>query len=188
MTTDGFEGFDDLDNDEGDNGGSQGDQGNKSFQALRKHARDLEKAQTAATKELEELRAYKAEVATREREAAVSKVFGEVGLDAKQAKLYQRLNADVTPDQVTKEAVAAFAAEYGLVTSEGEEVLAPEDGSEGMTPIVNSGGPIAKSKQLTPAEWLKIMKTDPVTARDLFNKKRVDMTEVDKLDPTYQAY
>lgn len=117
------------------NEGTDGDGDNKSFKDLRNYSKKLEREQKAALTELEELRAFRAQVVEEKRDATLGTVFKEVGLNESQAKLYKALNPEVEPDAITPESVFNFAKEYGLVAAEAETPAAAEPEKAGFTPV-----------------------------------------------------
>jgi uncharacterized protein YdaU (DUF1376 family) len=95
---------------------------NKSFAELRKAYNREEKARKALEKEVEDLRTFKSGIVEVQTQQAINSVFTEVGLNPKHADLFKAVNKELSPETVTKDAVAAFAAEYELVTNSGEAV------------------------------------------------------------------
>lgn len=128
------------DSDEGDTA-PQADAQNKSFAELRKAYNREEKARKALEKEVEDLRTFKSGIVEVQTQQAINSVFTEVGLNPKHADLFKAVNKEITPEAISKEAVAAFAAEYELVTNSGEAVEAPEEKQAGFTPVITGTGP-----------------------------------------------
>jgi hypothetical protein len=114
---------------------------NKSFAELRKAYNREEKARKALEKEVEDLRTFKSGIVEVQTQQAINSVFTEVGLNPKHADLFKAVNKEITPEAISKEAVAAFAAEYELVTNSGEAVEAPEEKPAGFTPVTTGTGP-----------------------------------------------
>jgi hypothetical protein len=114
---------------------------NKSFADLRKYANRIERDLKKATAEVEELRTFKDGIVEVQTQTAINSVFTEVGLNPKHADLFKAVNKELSPETVTKDAVAAFAAEYELVTNSGEAVEAPEEKPAGFTPVTTGTGP-----------------------------------------------
>lgn len=141
---------DDTVSDEGDAATKEED--NKSFAALRKAHNREEKARKALEKEVEELRTFKTGIVEVQREAAINSVFTEVGLNPKHAELFKAVNKDLEVDSISRDAVAAFAAEYQLVTNSGEAVEAPESAPSGFTPVTTG---TAAPSQKHDAEWIR---------------------------------
>lgn len=119
---------------------------------IRKWGKSLERQLKAVTPELEELRAYRAERVKAEREAIITTTFKEVGLDERHGKLFAALNPDT---EVNAEAVTKFASEYGLPTTQGEEVDAP---SEGYSPPVVPSAIPGGLKKYTQAEVMALLR------------------------------
>ena len=156
-----------LDDDEDDQTNPQQD--SKSKAAFAQMRKDLKAAQTEA----EEGRAWRAEREKSDRENAITGIFTEVGLNPKHAKLFSALNPEGDP---TAETVAQFAAEYGLVTTAGEEVEAPEPRSPGFTPTVISEGQALGAKTYNAAEWLELSRSNQAEAQKVLASGRVDLT------------
>lgn len=137
--------------DESDEGGNEQQEGqNQSFKDLRDYADRLEKKLKSAEKVAEDL-STKLEVYTsREREATITNVFTEVGLNPKHGELFKRVNPDLKADQVTTDVVTEFAKEYELVTAP----QAPSEDSvpapAGFQPPKLEGTPL--SDKLTPED------------------------------------
>jgi len=144
----------------------------KPFAELRGHARKLEKQLRSYEKELSELRSFREERVKAERTAAVESTFKDVGLNPKHAKLWAALNPEAEP---TAEAVAGFAAEYGLVTENGEQVEAPAPPS--FTPTLPTGAGPAQATKISRAEFRQMYDRDPANALKLLEQGRVE-TEV----------
>ena len=124
-----------------------GEDENKSFKELRNYAKKLEREQKAVTTELEELRAFRQEVVTKQVDDTLGNTFKEVGLPETHAKLFKALNPELTPDAITTEAVITFAKEYQLISA---DVPDPEPKKEGFTPV--QVGQPAGLKTYTPEE------------------------------------
>jgi len=146
---------DDTVSDEGDKAPKED---NQSFAALRKAHNREEKARKALEKEVEELRAFKTGIVEVQKEAAITSVFSEVGLNPKHAELYKAVNKDVEVDSITKDAVAAFAAEYQLITNSGEVAETPETEPSGFTPVTT--GNAAPSTKLDADGILEKLKSN----------------------------
>lgn len=145
-------------------------------QAAQKRANaERRKEQKALETELAELRAFKDERVKTDRENAIGTVFGEVGLNPKHAKLYAALYPE---GDATTETVAQFASEYGLVTTEGEPVAAPEVPKPGFTPTVINEGTALGSKIYTNEEFAELLKTDPNKAFQLHQAGRVKLNKL----------
>lgn len=114
---------------------------NKSFADLRKYANRLERDLKKTTAEVEELRTFKSGIVEVQTQQAINSIFTEVGLNPKHADLFKAVNKELSPETVSKEAVAKFAAEYELVTNSGETVEAPEEKPAGFTPVTTGTGP-----------------------------------------------
>lgn len=130
---------DDVDDDTDEGGTAPQADTNKSFAELRKAYNREEKARKSLEKENEELRTFKSGIVEVQTQTAINSVFTEVGLNPKHADLFKAVNKELSPETVTKEAVAAFAAEYELVTNSGEAVEAPETKPAGFTPPATTG-------------------------------------------------
>lgn len=142
-----------FDDDEvSDEGDKAPEKENQSFAALRKAHNREEKARKALEKEVEELRTFKTGIVEVQREAAINSVFTEVGLNPKHAELFKAVNKDLEVDSISRDAVAAFAAEYQLVTNSGEAVEAPESAPSGFTPVTTG---TAAPSQKHDAEWIR---------------------------------
>ena len=139
---------------------------NKADAAFAKQRKQIDRLE----KELAELRAFKAERDKTDRETSIGGMFTQVGLNPKHARLYAALNpeGDATPEQV-----AAFAAEFGLVTAEGEQPATPTP-EPGFTPAVIGGQPLSAGV-LSAADWRQVALTDPTRAQRLLAEGRVDM-------------
>jgi len=135
----------------------------KAFNRVKQEKKDLEAR-------VEELSAFQATVVKEKRQAAVTSSFEEVSLDPRHVKLYEALNPDVALEAITAESVAAFAAEYGLVTTSGETVEAAAAPS-GYTPVTT--GQASKPSMLDRSEWLKLVNTDPAAAYKAHQEGRV---------------
>jgi hypothetical protein len=142
------------DSDEGDTA-PQADT-NKSFTDLRKAYIRKEKDLKALEKEVEDLRTFKSGIVEVQTQQAINSVFTEVGLNPKHADLFKAVNKELSPETVTKDAVAAFAAEYELVTNSGEAVEAPETKPAGFTPVTTGTGP--GTQKLGPDDILEKLK------------------------------
>ena len=112
-----------LDEDETELPGSDGDSTN--FKQLRDYAKKLERERNALQKKVEPLEAYKAQIETEKKQASVSQVFESVGLAAKHATLFLKINPD---GEVTPDSVAAFAEEYELPRQTALEIPDPDAG------------------------------------------------------------
>jgi hypothetical protein len=154
MADDPFPFEDDSVQDEGDTA-PQADT-NKSFAELRKAYNREEKARKALEKEVEDLRTFKSGIVEVQTQQAINSVFTEVGLNPKHADLFKAVNKEITPEAISKEAVAAFAAEYELVTNSGEAVEAPETKPAGFTPVTTGTGP--GTQKLGPDDILEKLK------------------------------
>ena len=128
-----------------------------------------------AEKELEELRAFRAERVKSDRENSITKVFSEVGLDPRHARLFAALNPE---GEATAELVATFANEYGLVATTGEEVEAPAAPERGFTPTVIAEGQALGAKVYSVAEWRQLARDDPAQAEKVFDAKRVNLAAI----------
>ena len=147
---------------------------NKSFTDLRAAYNRLEKDKTAALKKVEELEAFRVEVVAERKVRATETAFKEVNLNPKHAELFSALNPELAPEAITKEAVAAFAAEYGLANAEGEVAEAPP-APAGFTPVPTSAAQAPKGV-LSREDWVKLADTDPTQAEAAFKAGRVDFS------------
>lgn len=108
----------------------------KNFAELRKayNRRDKEAKQYEA--ELEELRAFREQVVTERKTAAITSAFTEAEVDPKFAKFFQTDNPEVEVESLSPDKVREWAAGYGLASVEtGEAVSAPPK-DEGYKPVV----------------------------------------------------
>lgn len=157
---------------------------NQSFRQLRADRNRLEKAIKAQTPELEELRSFKAQVVAEQRNSEVGRIFQSAGLNPSHSKLFTALNPE---GEVTVQAVAGFAKEYGLVgedtsfeqVAQAERDATPPAKSEGFAPFTPEN--TAPAATISRADWLKLMETDTEEAQRLFQKGRVDLAEVHRL-------
>lgn len=149
---------------------------NQNFADLRKFAKARDKAAKEAEKELERLRAFEAEVVSERKEKAIASAFEEAGLNPQHTKLYKALNPDITPDAVSPEAVASFAAEYGLVTAAGVPAEVPEEKPAGFTPFTSGqGSPAAELGKLTIEDAQKLIREGKYDeAQKLYKEGRVE--------------
>ena len=110
---------------------------NKSFKDLRNYSRKLEREAKAAATELEELRAFRAQVVEEKRESALGSAFKEVGLSPTHAKLFKALNPEIEVESITPETVFNFAKEYELVAAEqpAPDTSTTTESNEGFTPV-----------------------------------------------------
>lgn len=137
---------------------------------LRAHARKLEKDLKAGTTELEELRQYKVTSELAIREVQAGKVFTELGLSDKQAKLFLKTNPDT---EVTKDSIKAFAVEYGLGIQESEEDAALDaQTSDSFVPVTSGGNPVRNVLNREQFEALK--RTDMGAAVKAVQENRVE--------------
>ena len=141
----------DNDDDEDTTGGDA----SKNFKDLRKFAREADKERKALAAEVESLREFQAQVVSERKEQALTTTFKEVGLNPAHAKLFQALQPDLAPEDITPEAVAKFASEYSLVTTTGETVEAPEE-TVGFKPVTTGNGP--PLKEYTSEEINKLLR------------------------------
>ena len=141
--------------------------------ASREFARMRKELKTSG-EELETLRAFKVEREKVDREASISGVFQEVGLNPQHAKLFAAVNPD---GEATAESVAKFATDYGLVTTEGKPVEAPKKGDRGFMPTVINEGQALGSKTYTHEEFMELLKTDPDKAIQLHQAGRVALNK-----------
>lgn len=165
---------DEDDEEEADSTDSSQDD-NKNFVALRRDRNRLDKLVKAQTPELVELRTFKASVEAERRTAQVSGIFQGAGLNPNHAKLFNALNPE---GEVTVEAVADFAKEYGLVTDEAAFGLeeAPAK-TAGFKPFVGEDSP--GNMKVSRVDWLARLKTNPEEAQRLFKQGRVDLSDLD---------
>lgn len=98
---------------------------NTNFKQLRDYAKKLERERNALQKKVEPLEAYKAQIETEKKQASVSKVFESVGLAAKHATLFLKINPE---GEVTPDSVAAFAEEYELPRQVALDIPDPDAG------------------------------------------------------------
>jgi len=129
----------------------------KGFKQLRDHAKKLERDLNRRNKEVEELRAFRAEVEQRERMTTLS----GAGLNEKQATAFLRMYEQVTP-----EAVAEFKSDVlGLATEK------PEDTTTGFGPtsVVEDRNIGSISK----ADFEQIMRENPAKGWQLLNSGKV---------------
>jgi dihydroorotate dehydrogenase len=115
-------------------------QDNKSFKELRTAYNRTEKERKALETEVTELRSFKDTVVQDQKKAALESTFREVGLNPKHVPLFEKINPDLDPASINRDAVAAFAAEYELVTTAGTTVETPEEKPVGFTPVVTGTG------------------------------------------------
>lgn len=142
------------------------------FQQLRKHARDLEKSLKAREDELDELRKFRAESETRQKNELLKAAFEQVGLTAKQAELFSAARPDAEP---TVEAVRTFAQEYGFIDApEAEEKDDDKSADEGsFAPTPQAGVPPHKARMSSDQFW-ELHKKNPVAAMKAAQEGRVD--------------
>ena len=128
----------------------------------------------ALKKEAEELRVFKAQREQLDREDTIGSVFTEVGLNPKHAKLYAALNPE---GEANAESVAQFAAEYGLVTAEGEPVSAPAapEPQKGFVPTAIPQGQSLGSKMYSHEEFMDLLQKDPDKAMQIHQAGRVEL-------------
>lgn len=120
---------------------------NSSFKDLRDHARKLERSNKQFEKELEELRAFRAEVETERRYGALT----EAGLNKRQGEAFLKLYDEVTPENIS-----AFRA----------EVLGAEvDDTPAVTFVPSAVGGEAPRKTYSRQEFEAIMRSDPAKGR-----------------------
>ena len=141
----------------------------KPFTELRSHARKLEKQLRTQERELEELRSFRDERVYLERTAKIESTFKDVGFNPKHGKLWGALNPET---EVTPEAVATFAAEYGLVTESGAEVEAPAPPQ--FAPTISSSSNPATETKISRVEFQQLYASDPASAIKLLEAGRVD--------------
>ena len=145
-----------------------------SMQQLRKAYNRMERENKALKQENDELVGFRGEVLKERKDKAIASSFEEVGLNPKHAKLFQALNPEVEIEQITPQSVAAFAAEYALVTTEGGEVAAPEP--TGYAPVTT--GQASKVSALSRDEWIKLAQTDQLAAQKAWEDGRVDLSGI----------
>ena len=126
-----------VEDDESENEVEAGDD-NKSFAELRKAYKARDRQVKALEKELEPLREFKTTVVAEQRSAQMETVFKEVGLSPKHAELFNKVEPEA---EVTAEAVKAFAAQYDLITPNGEAVEAPAQKPAGFSPVTTGSAP-----------------------------------------------
>jgi hypothetical protein len=114
----------DADDDEETSGGDA----SKNFKDLRKFARERDREAKKLAEEVEQLREFQKSVTAERKSQALTGAFTELDLNPAHAKLFEALNPDITPEDISKETVAKFAVEYGLATTQaGGEVEATEE-------------------------------------------------------------
>ena len=169
--------FDEPD-DDGDKPGGGGE--NKNFVEVRSAYNRSEKALKKALQQNEELVAFRDEVIVQRREQAIASAFAEAGLNPAQAKLYASLNPDATPETATKEAVSAFAAEYGLAAggTETDATPAAPAAPTVRTTVVSvpASAGIPSTGILTQADWVKLSSVDSAAAQRAWQEGRVDLS------------
>lgn len=137
---------------------------------LRAHARKLERDLKAGSTELEELRKYRTDSELRIREQEAGKVFAELGLSEKQAKLFLKTNPDT---EVTKDSIKEFAVEYGLGIQQSEEDDAVDSQtSDTFVPVTSGGTPVRNVLNREQFESLK--RTDMAAAVKAVQEGRVE--------------
>lgn len=159
--------FDDLGYDDDQDDKGQASQSNP-FNELRKQNRDLKKSVKTYESELEELRKFRQEYEASQRTAAASKVFSDLGLSEKSAKLFVKLNPDTDP---TPEAVRAFGLDYGLL-AEGE--VKEEKPVEPFRPISVTGSNPTRGGQIKYEEYQTLLRENPTAAMQAVAEGRVE--------------
>lgn len=146
---------------------------------LRAKVRELNSTAKEKDAELEELRTFKASQVAAQKSEAIGNAFKEAGLSEKQVALFERVNPDLDPASVTKEAVLAFAAEYELpLKSTGETPEAPAPKDEGFTPV-QTGTPPAEGK-ISIEEAAKMIRDGRYDeAQKLYEQGRVETLQRD---------
>jgi len=147
---------------------------NKSFADLRKAYNRSERDRKEFEKELVELREFRTTVVKEKREKAIESAFTEAQLNPVHSKLFTALNPEVEVEQITTDAVAKFAVEYGLATISGEEAETPEPVQQGYAPVVV--GNSAPLKRFSRTEWEQMAASDPAAAEKAFKDGRVDLS------------
>jgi tetratricopeptide (TPR) repeat protein len=146
---------------------------------LRSKVRELSSTAKERETELEELRTFKAAQVAAQKSEAIGNAFKEAGLSEKQVALYERVNPDVDPATITKDAVLAFAAEYDLQLASGEQAEAPAPKEEGFTPVT-TGTPPAEGK-LSLADAQKLIREGKYDeAQKLYEQGRVETLQRDE--------
>ena len=120
----------------------EGDESDSStIKALRAKLKELNSSLKAERTEKEELLTFRTETVEKAKANAIGSAFKEAGLSEKQVPLFKSLNPDVAPEDVTKEAVLTFAAEYDLPLASGEQAEKPKPKEEGFTPVTTGNAP-----------------------------------------------
>lgn len=136
------------------------------FKELRAHAKKLEKDLKARDAELEELRSFRQQYQAEQREKAAAAEFEKLGLTAKQAKLYAKLNPD---EDITEQAVVSFARDYGFIA---EETPDPKNEAD-FKPVAIAGASPVKGT-VSYEEYQAMLKTNPQAALQAVADGRVD--------------
>ena len=137
---------------------------------LRAHGRKLQKDLKAQEAELTELRTFKTTTELASRELQAGKLFTELGLSDKQARLFLKTNPDT---EVTKDSIKEFAVEYGLGIQESEEdATLDAQTSDTFVPVTTGGNPVRSTLNREQFEALK--KTDMAAAVKAVQENRVE--------------
>lgn len=145
--------------------------GSNPMKSLRDHAKSLERKIKAYEKELEDLRTFKGTYEAEAKAGTAGKIFSQLGLSEKQAKLFLKVNPDA---DVTEQAARDFAEEYGFeVNEEGSEEEIEQEGP--FSPSPSSGGKPAPGKIFTSEEWYDLYKENPAEAMKIASQGRVKL-------------
>jgi len=140
----------------------------------RKHIKELEKTLKEWEPELEELRRFKTEQTTAQREAVITETFTSLGLPTKASKFYKLENPD---GEISKEAVAKWAVENEFATPDQFSSAEPTD--QGFSPTTHGEGFVPGLKRYSRKEFEKLLSTgnaaDQIEANRAIEQGRVDL-------------
>lgn len=118
---------------------------------------------TTLRAEIDQLKAYKAEVEGQARVSRVSEAFKDAGIDTAFAPVFSVLNPDIEP---TTDDAARFAAEYDLSTTKPTRPENDEPSDGGFTSTVLPGTTM-ESKVYDHDEAMRLSETNPALLRHL---------------------